>query len=110
MKRISNMINLQLCSWLATVTIGTCPPPHRPPVPNTPQADAWNGPEGANWAESHALASPDDADLVGPLLTAAAISADEFVLDVGCGTGRCHPTGRPRRARRDRPRHRPVQA
>ena len=55
--------------------------------PNTPQADAWNGPEGANWAESHALASPDDADLVGPLLTAAAISADEFVLDVGCGMG-----------------------
>jgi len=57
------------------------------PRPNTSQADAWNGPEGTNWAESHALASPDDADLVGPLLTAAAISADEFVLDVGCGMG-----------------------
>jgi SAM-dependent methyltransferase len=57
------------------------------PRPNSSQADAWNGPEGANWAEAHALVAPADADLVGPLLSAAAIAADEFVLDVGCGTG-----------------------
>lgn len=57
------------------------------PRPNSSQSDAWNGPEGANWAEAHAHAAPVDADLVGPLLTAAAIAADEYVLDVGCGTG-----------------------
>jgi SAM-dependent methyltransferase len=57
------------------------------PRPNSSQADAWNGPEGANWAEAHAIVAPADADLVGPLLAAAAIAADEYVLDVGCGTG-----------------------
>ena len=55
--------------------------------PNTAQRDAWNGPEGVNWAESHAVAAPADADLVGRLLAAAAIRPDEFVIDIGCGTG-----------------------
>lgn len=57
------------------------------PRPNLSQLTAWNGPEGANWAESHALAAPADADLVGHVLRAAAIAPDEFVIDVGCGTG-----------------------
>jgi SAM-dependent methyltransferase len=84
---MSTMINLQLCSCLAAPTIGGMSTTTSSPRPNPSQADAWNGPEGANWAESHALAAPVDADLVGLLLTAAAIAADEFVLDVGCGTG-----------------------
>ena len=57
------------------------------PRPNASQVDAWNGPEGTNWAESRTLAAPADADLVGRVLDAAAIADGEFVLDVGCGTG-----------------------
>ena len=55
-------------------------------APNRAQAEAWNGPEAANWARlsSRPVA---DADLVSPLLRAVAIEAHEQVLDVGCGTG-----------------------
>ena len=69
----------------ATPTTGHEP---TPPIANVEQAAAWNGPEGANWAE----ASDADADgvedvLLPPLLDAARIGPDDRVLDIGCGTG-----------------------
>jgi SAM-dependent methyltransferase len=54
---------------------------------NTAQLQAWDGDEGAYWAEH-----PDyfDRSIGGyhqRLLTAAAITSTDRVLDVGCGTG-----------------------
>lgn len=57
-------------------------------IANVDMAAAWDGPEGAHWAE-HAdrYEQAGTAQLVR-LLDAAAIESDSAVLDVGCGTGR----------------------
>jgi SAM-dependent methyltransferase len=57
-----------------------------PPIANLEQAAAWNGPEGANWAEAADAGGTEDV-LIAPLLDAAAIAVDDRVLDIGCGTG-----------------------
>ncbi|MDF2263852.1 class I SAM-dependent methyltransferase [Streptomyces coacervatus] len=57
------------------------------PLVNTEQAEAWNGYEGHHWADH---ADRWDAAVGGvnnPLLAAAALSEDQQVLDIGCGTG-----------------------
>jgi SAM-dependent methyltransferase len=54
-------------------------------IVNTDQAAAWNGPEGASWAERPV--APLDGDLAGDVLAAAALSPADVVIDVGCGTG-----------------------
>lgn len=54
---------------------------------NAEQAKAWDGDEGAYWA---AHAAHFDGTVAGyhvPFMEAAAISAGEQVLDIGCGTG-----------------------
>ncbi len=56
-------------------------------IANTQQSEAWNGHEGAHWAE-HA----DSFDLLNSgfndaLLEAAAIGTHDRALDIGCGTG-----------------------
>ncbi|GIG88225.1 class I SAM-dependent methyltransferase [Plantactinospora endophytica] len=56
-------------------------------IVNTDQAEAWNGPEGANWAEQGDRDDPVNAALTGALLAAAGIGPEDHVLDVGCGTG-----------------------
>ncbi|MEV4006269.1 methyltransferase domain-containing protein [Actinomadura sp. NPDC049753] len=56
-------------------------------VVNVQQAEAWNGWEGAAWADN---APRYDAMMGGfnqPLLDRAAIGEDDTVLDIGCGTG-----------------------
>jgi SAM-dependent methyltransferase len=56
-------------------------------VVNIQQAEAWNGWEGAAWAEN---APRYDAVMGGfnqPLLALAAIGENDNVLDIGCGTG-----------------------
>jgi SAM-dependent methyltransferase len=68
----------------------TAPTPPQAPVVdalNAEQAEAWNGPEGEDWA-----ARPDRYDAVSrrydaPLLAAARLGATDRVLDVGCGAG-----------------------
>lgn len=61
-------------------------PSDDPDIVNQEQAAAWNGPEGAHWAR-HSARRAGDADLIVPLVEAAAIDAGDRVLDVGCGTG-----------------------
>lgn len=54
---------------------------------NKEQAEAWNGGEGAYWADNAAHFDRAVAAHHGPFMAAAAISASERVLDIGCGTG-----------------------
>ncbi|QFG24150.1 class I SAM-dependent methyltransferase [Actinomadura sp. WMMB 499] len=56
-------------------------------IANTQQAEAWNGWEGAAWADGAARYDAMMGGFNEPLLAAAAIGADDRVLDVGCGTG-----------------------
>lgn len=53
---------------------------------NVVQEAAWNGPEGANWAE-HSARRVAGGDLIELLLDAAAIEPTTRVLDIGCGIG-----------------------
>ncbi|MEU9114131.1 class I SAM-dependent methyltransferase [Streptomyces sp. NPDC048483] len=58
-----------------------------PSIANTRHAQAWNGHEGAHWADN-----PDRYDTLNggfndALLAAAAIGERDRVLDIGCGTG-----------------------
>lgn len=59
------------------------------PTPAPAPADqhaAWNGPEGASWAEHSARTVPG-GDFSADVLAAAGIGHAERVLDIGCGTG-----------------------
>lgn len=61
-------------------------PSHGPRIANAAQAAAWNGPEGANWAEGSTTGAVDDG-LVVPVIDASGIAGGDRVLDIGCGTG-----------------------
>ncbi len=54
---------------------------------NTAQEQAWNGDDGLLFAAEHERHERMDRGLTGRLLEAAAISAGDSVLDVGCGCG-----------------------
>jgi SAM-dependent methyltransferase len=56
-------------------------------IANTQQAQAWNGWEGAHWAQNRARYNAIVAAFNDDLFRAAAIGADDRVLDIGCGTG-----------------------
>jgi SAM-dependent methyltransferase len=56
-------------------------------IVNTEQADVWNGQEGAHWVEYQDHYDCMMQRLTPRLFAAAAISAGERVLDVGCGCG-----------------------
>ena len=57
-----------------------------PQIVNREQSAAWNGPEGAHWAEVSERRVAH-ADLSAPLLDAVRIERADAVLDVGCGIG-----------------------
>jgi SAM-dependent methyltransferase len=54
---------------------------------NTEQAGAWDGGEGAYWADNAEHFDRAVAAHHAPFMAAADISAQDQVLDVGCGTG-----------------------
>ncbi|GAA3119554.1 class I SAM-dependent methyltransferase [Streptosporangium carneum] len=56
-------------------------------VVNTHQAEAWNGYEGAHWAEHRDRYDAVNNAFNDRLLSAAAIGERDRVLDVGCGNG-----------------------
>lgn len=56
-------------------------------VANVDAARAWDGPDGAFWAEHERLYDDGVARLHERLMTAAAISRTDRVLDIGCGNG-----------------------
>ncbi|MEV5239724.1 methyltransferase domain-containing protein [Streptomyces cinnamoneus] len=56
-------------------------------VVNTEQDQAWNGYEGQHWADHHDRWNAVNAGFNEPLLNAAAIGAEDRVLDIGCGAG-----------------------
>jgi SAM-dependent methyltransferase len=56
---------------------------------NEEQFAAWNGEEGERWAANPAYYDAAARHHHRLLMQAAAIGADDRVLDVGCGTGQC---------------------
>ncbi len=56
-------------------------------IANVRQAEAWNGWEGAHWAQNRARYNAIVGAFNDDLFRAAAIAPDDRVLDVGCGTG-----------------------
>jgi SAM-dependent methyltransferase len=54
---------------------------------NTEQSAAWDGEEGAFWANNAEHFDRAVAAYHGPFMAAAGISAPDRVLDIGCGTG-----------------------
>ncbi|MFU8850403.1 class I SAM-dependent methyltransferase [Micromonospora sp. SL1-18] len=56
-------------------------------IANTQHAEAWNGWEGAHWAQNPARYNAIVAAFNDDLFRVAAIDADDRVLDIGCGTG-----------------------
>jgi cyclopropane fatty-acyl-phospholipid synthase-like methyltransferase len=58
-----------------------------PAIVNIHQAEAWNGYEGAYWADHQDRYDAISGGFNDALFAAAAIREHDHVLDVGCGNG-----------------------
>ncbi|MFC6933602.1 class I SAM-dependent methyltransferase [Actinomadura yumaensis] len=58
-----------------------------PQIVNTHQSEAWNGYEGRHWADHHDRYDQVNGGFNAALLDAAALTAEDRVLDLGCGNG-----------------------
>jgi SAM-dependent methyltransferase len=58
-----------------------------PVIVNIDQATEWEGPEGEHWVAHQQRYEQLSGELTPPLLDAAAITATDQVLDIGCGCG-----------------------
>lgn len=58
-----------------------------PQIVNTHQSEAWNGYEGRHWADHHDRYDQVNGGFNAALLDAAALTAEDLVLDLGCGNG-----------------------
>ena len=56
-------------------------------IVNTAQAQAWNGYEGEHWADNDDRFDRVNGGFNAALLAAAGITAEQDVLDIGCGNG-----------------------
>ena len=56
-------------------------------TPNTAQSERWNGAGGQHWVDHHDAYDRQEQPFGDALLAGAALSADDAVLDVGCGAG-----------------------
>lgn len=56
-------------------------------IANTEMAAAWDGPEGAHWAEQAAHYERAGRRLWQRFLDAVPVDAGDVILDIGCGTG-----------------------
>ncbi|HZA87564.1 MAG TPA: methyltransferase domain-containing protein [Acidimicrobiales bacterium] len=56
-------------------------------IANTDQYDAWNGDSGQRWIQDPDRRDQVLAPIADALLDAAALTAGEHVLDIGCGCG-----------------------
>jgi SAM-dependent methyltransferase len=56
-------------------------------IVNREQADAWDGAEGAHWADHAERYNASVSSYDAPLFAAAGIESGDLVLDVGCGCG-----------------------
>ncbi|MBL1078002.1 class I SAM-dependent methyltransferase [Nocardia sp. 2] len=56
-------------------------------IVNTAQSQAWNGYEGTHWADHFDRYDAINAGFNESLLSAACLTADSRILDIGCGTG-----------------------
>ncbi|MFE4977392.1 class I SAM-dependent methyltransferase [Kitasatospora sp. NPDC056651] len=54
---------------------------------NSAQSQAWNGDEGRYWSDHHDRWNAVNEGFDQPLLTAAALTPEDHVLDIGCGAG-----------------------
>jgi SAM-dependent methyltransferase len=57
-------------------------------IANTDMAKAWDGPEGASWSASVENYERATRRIWARFLSAVPVSADDRVLDVGCGNGK----------------------